>query len=328
MGSDYNALEAGLGIAREVTWATPVAPTNWYYVVPGASLRMNRQQTPVNAFAVSGVAPQRKFYVPEFDRLDGSISVPLMYDNAGLLLEMLFGGQPTTTGAGPYLHEFVHSASMGESYTLELHRGRDPNTNLLVAEVFDGVKVDNITITAERDGGQPMAINFNGLMGEDSGGRVTAPTAKNFSASQPWILPHHISDLTFDGTAYCWRGMEISINNALAENPCFGSLANAESDRGGLLELFLTATLVVQDDLYTDWRSDTVAALSFSATGTGNNVMDVRGINAQVIDTSEPLAEGDFVVQTVQFALLGNSTQNGLEIDLTNDEASHDSNGS
>jgi hypothetical protein len=92
-----------------------------------------------------------------------------------------------------------------------------------------------------------------------------------------------------------------------------------------------TGTLVVEldptDALDGEWLSDTTADASFTLTGIGNNAATVDLQGVYIMDISAPVSAAGVIQRTITFACQAGATGEGIEITITNDNATAEANG-
>lgn len=319
MATGYTGVCAELGLGVESTWGTAVTPTNWYRLLPGASLRRVRPRSRRNVFQKSGTIPVVTGHFTERDGVEGGWGTELLYPTAGLLLEAILGAN-ATTGVGPYVHSNTLAATV-LPLTHELHRSDNSS------ETFEGVYLNDWTLSIEAGGG-PMVLSIGSVVGQTTDGtRPTPPNTATHTTQDEPILPQHASDFSWNGDTYCIRSLSISNGNNLAERPCLGSLVTENPTRSGPMEPTMSVNVEVRDASYLAWLSEATGDATITFTGGGNNSLAITAHNATLTDVSDPIADQGIILQSLVFALRGDGTDHGLKLDLQNDESSNRSNG-
>jgi len=158
----------------ETTYGTaPVAGT--YKLVPFASSDLDSAQGLIESNVLGlGRDPSQPFQ--EAISVDGDISVPLDLRNIGYWLKAIFG-TPTTTGVGPYDHEFKSGATSLPSLAVELGFPEIPDY-----PIFTGVRANSIAFNFSRSGEAQATLN---LIGQGETAQVAtidgAPTEETYT---------------------------------------------------------------------------------------------------------------------------------------------------
>lgn len=129
---------AELRIGFESTFGeTPGSPAT--FKVPFSKLNIGEKQNQNESSVMTGSRnPQKPFR--GFKSVDGSVSVPLDTVAFGYWLKALFGS-PTTTGTGPYTHEYKIGSSVPSLFTEKAH------TDLTLFYLFNGVKANGFSVS-------------------------------------------------------------------------------------------------------------------------------------------------------------------------------------
>lgn len=132
-----------LAAAFETTYGTP--PASGYTRLPFASSSLSGEQA-LQSSELLGYG--RDPLAPVLDALDadGDVIVPVDAEAFGFWLKATFG-QPTTTGAGPYTHEFRSGSWTLPSLSIEKGMPEVPSFSM-----FPGCKVNALSWTMGRKG--------------------------------------------------------------------------------------------------------------------------------------------------------------------------------
>jgi hypothetical protein len=156
-------------IGFETTYGTPPAP-GAFHLVPFVSSDLDSAQGLIESNILGlGRDPTQPYQ--DVINVDGDIVVPVDLRNMGHWLKAVFGA-PTTTGAGPYSHEFKSGGLSLPSLAVELGLPEIPDFPL-----FAGVRANSLALNFARSGEAQATI---GLIGQGE----TAQTATIASTPQ------------------------------------------------------------------------------------------------------------------------------------------------
>ena len=129
---------AQMALAFETTYGTP--PASGFTRVPFASTTLGAEQPLIEnellGFGRDPLAPVRDAITA-----DGDVVVPIDAENWGLWLKAAFGA-PTTTGTGPYTHEFQSGAFTLPSMAIEIGMPEVPHFAMVSGCVLDRLQWD------------------------------------------------------------------------------------------------------------------------------------------------------------------------------------------
>jgi len=149
-------------IGFETTYGTPPA-SGAFHLVPFVSSDLDSAQGLIESNILGlGRDPTQPYQ--DVINVDGDIVVPVDLRNMGHWLKCVFGA-PTTTGAGPYIHEFKSGGLSLPSLAVELGLPEIPDFPL-----FAGVRANSLALNFARSGEAQATI---GLIGQGE----TAQTA-------------------------------------------------------------------------------------------------------------------------------------------------------
>lgn len=307
---------ATAGWGEELTWGTEAARTNWM-PVNSQSLARRRVKQVVNHLGYLGQASNnpREFYVDE-DSVSGSFEVCMAYDDSTLLLlKHLLGA--VATGAGPpYTHTFTLATTQPEGLTMEVIPGTSPGFNN--AQQFVGCLLSRGTITVRP--GSPVLLACD-VMGKTSGGLET-PGVPSYNTTRERILQNHAGQWTLGGTGVVIKQAVIRIDRGLEPLREVGSLHPSRPVAGQLsVEIELLAAWQA-GTFHTHLFADTQGDLACTFTGTSNRAMVLTAHNCLVMESSEPVSAMGQIEQRVLLKPFADSSDQGLAIAITNDNAS------
>lgn len=322
MANLYLGRGAAIGLGEEVTWGTAVSVTNWFQLLPGASLRRDIEKIERNAMEVSGTVNVPRGHFRSTDNVSGGFSINMNYQNCGMLLKHAIGGV-ATSGAGPdYTHDFTLAAEPPTGLSMDLVRGTGPS------EKFEGCKVNRVTWS--REAGGLLVMSIDDVIGETSAARG-APSTPSYGATAfdmgEFARPSDATTFTWNSVSYTVRGWSITLDNNLTRRPQDGSLVTLEPCRNGPVRVSCQVTLEVQDDIYAEFISDTESDALIKVEKAANKSIQFDLKNAYIDDVSDPIAAPGKILQTVTLMPQGDGTDHGLAVTLKNQQAAAISNG-
>lgn len=198
-----------IGIGKESTWNTGVAPTDFFNAV-SADLAFQRE---VEELVTLDVASPRILTLGQF--VGGTTEVSGNYHALGPLFKALFGAV-TTSGVGPYTHTFPGSSGLTvprPSYTIEVRKDGALNCR------YAGCILGSLGLTSAVDRSVRVSASWLG------GSLSTADSPA--SASYPTFLPilHKELALTIDAQTIYAKSFEVTAEFALDKSfDCSGGV--------------------------------------------------------------------------------------------------------
>ncbi|AFZ66983.1 phage tail tube protein [Deinococcus peraridilitoris] len=173
-----------VGLAREVTWGTAVAPTIF---IPFASEGFKDGPEALSELQIRGILDQSPKYAGTL-MVSGSLSGVVLPDQIGHLLRAVLG-IPTVTGVGPYTHTFNPTQSAWSalsalpSYTFTVVR---PSASSLAGQVvqYSGMVCQSLSFKYAANG---LLMFDSQWIGKDAASvaapTVTLPTSTPFNTN-------------------------------------------------------------------------------------------------------------------------------------------------
>jgi hypothetical protein len=161
-------------IGFETTYGTPPA-SGAFHLVPFVSSDLDSAQGLIESNILGlGRDPSQPYQ--DVINVDGDIVVPVDLRNIGHWLKCVFGA-PTTTGTGPYTHEFKSGGLSLPSLAVEVGLPEIPDFPL-----FSGVRANSIALNFARSGEAQATIGLIG-QGETAQGATidTAPEQADYT---------------------------------------------------------------------------------------------------------------------------------------------------
>jgi hypothetical protein len=271
---------------------------------------------PVDSLSGSGGTRNIMEVIHSKTDVAGSISLNAYYAGGalGMLLKHALGGL-STTGAGPYAHAYSLSAALPNGLTVVVERGNTGSD-----DKFAGCKISRLTISCAA--GEPMKIQAE-LIGMTATARTTfTPTALTALASRFLVKHAHAGTLGFNSATYRLKSFELVIDNKLARQDQLGSADSAEPVITERQEITLSATLTgTTNALQLAHRSQTAGDVTLTFTDSPR-ILAFTLHNGVITDYSDPIQGIGVIEQSVTWRGIGDDSDNGLAITLTNADSS------
>jgi len=230
----------------------------------------------------------------------------------GLLLEAVMGSV-STSGSGPYVHAYtLGSAGLSLSGCVERGIGGQGD------EEFYGLHLASMELSVAVGALMEVKADFIG-MGVGARGADTPP-----AMATPYYISHaDCGAVGFDSGSYKASSVTLNIDTKLARLPELGSLYTSAPEREDFQEITLAVEFVSRSDaLYAAHLADTRGDVTVSFTD-GTRTLAITLHNACMISYEDPISDPGVIRQRVTWRGLGNDTNDGLAISLTNGSASN-----
>jgi hypothetical protein len=305
MPSAQPSVRSYVGIAKEVTPATPVAPTAFIPLMKD-SLKPVDIIAPLYDTGLRGSMATNYTYIQGRRHTEIDLGGPVFADTVGWWLGGILGSVATSGASAPYTHIIsLKNATTGDAQPTSLTL-----TDYYVAgnRYFPGCKVTDFSMTFNSDG---MLEYTAKLMGYPS--TTTAAATPSFTAVTP--TPVWKGTVSIGGTTigYTTSAAVTMKRNAEA---IFG-INNSQ----GPYEVFLgaidstgTATFVMEnDDVLTDFLSNNQPALVFTfAQGASTTATSISfTVTKGAYTTAAVDRSGDHVAISIDFSAIANTTDAG-----------------
>lgn len=305
MASAKPSVRSYLGIAKEVTPATPVAATDFIPITKDAFKPVDIIN-PLYDTGLRGSMVENYTYIQGRRHTEIDVAGPVFADTVGYWLGGILGSVVTTGGSAPYAHEItLKNATTGDaqptSFTLE---------DYYVAgnRYYPGCKVTEFSMTFNSEG---MLEYTARLMGHPS--TTTAAATPSFSAVTPtpvWRGSVSIGGVTIgyitDGSVTMTRKAEAIFGINTDQGP-YEVFVGALDSTGSI-------TFVMEnDDQLLNFLNNTQPVLNFAFTqGAGANLTTIAFNLAKGAYTTGTIdRSGDHVSISVDIAGIGNTTDAG-----------------
>lgn len=314
-----------VGIARETTFGTAVAPAARYEVTSeNLSLEIERIE--------SGALGKRyqAVWAPGKRNVEGEIEMEIPSAGFGRWLRAATGAAPTTTAntpvTGVHQHVFSGEANIGasnESLTVEIQRTDVAGTDHRF--VYDGCVVSEFTIAATA--GEFATASFS-LVGENM--TVTAASAQSASYATSTPLVFTGASVTVGGTTRSVKEMSFTANHNLdTERYFLGSDTRKYPLEAAAREV--EGSLTIEWEGLTDWNRyigtssvSIVATFETQAALVGSTKGKVEiSIPYARIDGSQPVTSDGVIESEVTFKALDEGASDPFKITLLDTTASY-----
>ena len=308
----YTGRMSSLGMGEESTWGTPVARTNWR---PLNSVSLSRKVTQVprpDLKSDAGSAMRRGHFLSE-EIVDGSASIICTYDNCGMLLKAALGTL-ADAGSGPssYTHTYTLAASPPTGLTVEVVRGTSTQS-----EVFEGCKVNGLTLAVAAGEAMMMDLDFIGQTGAARGSAGT-PT---YGSDENLILHSQAGQFNFNSVNYDLRSMSLKVENSLDRRQLLGSVLTSEPVRSDFMSVTMDVELEAVDTLTAALIAGTASDATITFTS-GTRSMAITAENAYLTTASDDISDAGVVSMSCSFVCESDGTNEGLKIVITNSDTS------
>ena len=312
-------LNAQVAIAKEVTWGTANTTwTNWMEYVR-CGFQSNENVVPRPHLGVDGGGGLKASFVGDVIA-GGELVVEMKYDGIGVLLDAAMGTS-SSTGVGPYTHTYdPNSTTALDGYTIRNLRGQSTE------ETFEGGKVDTWAIRGSA--GNPLLLATTWSFQKSGETRAAFGTTSTTLVDNNIVKPDHAGTISWNGNTFTLLDFELTGDNKLAKRTRMGSQYIAEQCVAGRRLWKLKATIEVEDtNLFDDWVANTIANLTQTYTGSGNDSFIIDADNAQLVAYSDTIDGEGIITAKCEWQLHADSSDPGLQIQLVNDATSATSNG-
>ena len=313
MASIYHGRGATLGIAEETTWGTAVAATNFRPLISSSLLR-TIEKVPRPTLRTGAAGAMRRAHFVQADNAGGSFQVECDYNAIGMLCKHLMGTVVDSAGPAPFTHTYTFANTLPTGLTIENIRGTG------TAEIFEGCKINTGTFAVSAGG----VMTFDAAVIAETYGsppRAASTSTITFDSTDAPVLHSHAGQLSFNSVNYDVIDMSLVVNNSLATRQKLGSAATLEPLRSDFQSVEMSVTVEVDDVLYAAYIDDTEsdAVITFTS---GSDVFKFTLHNAYLSETSDPVTDANIVRQSLVLVGQSDGTDEGLEIVITNANAS------
>jgi hypothetical protein len=305
--SVQNSVRSFIGIAKEVTKGTPVAPTD-YLLVEADSLKPEDVIDPLYDKGLRGSLVDSYNYIPGRTRSTFDFSSAAFPDGIGYALTGLLGSVATTGSSAPYTHTIslknnLTAAADAQplSYTL---------TDFYAAAVraYPGIQFTDFTLKFNADG----LLEYDAKTTGWASSAASTPTP-SFSTVLP--TPVWAGTVSIGGTTVS-NAVEGEISMKRPVTPVYGisNTQNPYSVFVGALETEGKFTFAMEDNTeLTRFLSNTQPAIVLNwAQGSGSSATQIQATLTKGAYTAAVIERGDDYVQiAIELNAQGNTTDAG-----------------
>ena len=304
-------IDTQFGWATESTPGTRVVPTNFIEILNESVVAEK------NRIERRGLGNGRRLnrgWEAGTSMVSGSVSFELSAETVGDLFKLAIG-DVSTTGAGPYTHNF----NVGDLESATVQIGRAGTGGTVHPFDYTGMYVDQLTLSASPNEIVECTVDFLG-QAEDAGGQTLAtPTwgQVSFFTFQQGVLQIASSEECVDAAT-------ITLSNTLEQRYCMKSTnaGTADTREAGVREYGGSLTMDFEDlTAYNRFVNGTEASLSLVFTSSGSDTLTISG-NVR-FDGSTPNVGGPEVVkQELPFVFTSTSADDtAFDCVLVNDDS-------
>lgn len=223
-------------------------------------------------------------------------------------------GAVTTTGAGPYAHAFSLAGSLPAGLSLCVERG---SLGSLGDEELLGCKIDTFELSVAPAQVMACRMTFIGMTGSARGSDTPPALATLYP-----ITHRHAGTLSFDSQTYTLSSFTLRISNNMTTVAELGSLYSSEPQRNGFQSVEIEAELVARSDaLFTASLASTQGDVAVTFTDSPR-ILAIVLHNAVIFEYSDPISAAGIIKQKVTWRGLGDGSDHGLLVTLTNANSS------
>lgn len=305
--SVQNSVRSFIGIAKEVTKGTPVAPTD-YLLVEADSLKPADIIDPLYDKGLRGSLVDSYNYIPGRTRSTFDFSSAAFPDGIGYALTGLLGSVATTGSSAPYTHTIslknnLTAAADAQplSYTL---------TDFYAAAVraYPGIQFTDFSLKFNADGLLEYEAKTTGWLSQSAS--TPTPSFSTVLPTPVWAGTVSIGGTTVSNT------VSGNIDMKRPVTPVYGisSTQNPYSVFVGALETTGKFTFAMEDNTeLTRYLSNTQPAIVLNwAQGSGSSATQIQATLTKGAYTAAVIARGDDYVQIeIELNAQGNTTDAG-----------------
>lgn len=312
----YASLKRALGIAKETTPGTPVAPVAW---LPIDKFDWNDKPTWLEDKALRGVMGNESFNIIQGVQIaELDISGPLFGDEIGYLVGNLLGQDDTTGASAPFTHKFSLLNTLtgqGTTHTLTQFYGPEPTHN---ARQFSGTVFTEFSVTFNAE--SEMLMYTAKAISWVSNVAAATPTP-TFTAVKPmpsWQAVLGVGGPATGGTQVLsiYKG---AFNFKRAAKPYF-TAQNLQSpyiiQRGGVSVDFSLTYVAADETALTTMRNNTQPQVQFIV----NNGLTLGNAIVAQVDMQQAAfteAKPNFGSEAIEFDVTGKAVFNSTNVGTT-----------
>lgn len=315
-----------LGVGRETTYGTAVAPTRRFEVT-SESLKLNVDRVESSALRNSRRFLSSTGWAAGQKSVEGDIELEVPSAGFGTLLRNLLG-QPTTTNNSPvngaYTHVFSGIADVdGESLTAEIVRTDVAGTQHKF--VYEGVKFVDAELSAQA--GEFVMFKAS-CIGEDETVTAAGPSTASYPTASPLVFVN--ATITVGGSTASVKQFSTKIETGLKTDRYFlGSQLRSKPVEAELRkasgQMTVEWTGLTQYQRFTAGTTAAIVAkfeTQSAITGATKGYVQVD-IPVARFDGETPVGGGDIIEQGIDFVALDNGTDDPFKITVVSTDSTY-----
>ena len=309
-------LEFGRGafikIGEESTYGTIAGSMGVDNRIISASFQKTQEKERKTHLSQSGSGGFQNGHFEAFLNVGGSIDLPLLYEGSGILLKAAVGNA-TSTGSGPYEHLYVPSSDgTVPSLSIGLQRGTGSK------EIFLGCKVSSMTISGSA--GEEITASFD-IIAQDANARAAAYTSSFGSGRQ--MFHFECGELSYNSATYAMKSFEFTLDNKLERRNVLGDKKTLEPVVSDVKDVTLSVTLEMEDNnLFDAYIAGTQSDVVFTLTNSDSDACEITIRNCYITDYSDDINTFGAIERTMTFVGESDSSNEAIQIKITNQQAS------
>lgn len=260
-------------------------------------------------------------------RAQGTVRVPISYEDVGAWIEWAFGKDVATSGSGPYTHVYATSPNTPFRTLVFVYTAAD-GTNL--QDEFYGCQVETAVFEFTANGPAYMTLTVSGGVASRSstyqtGVAATETPAATSLVTSGVVLGSQGGALSFNSNNVEARTATLTLSRTLDRSTSFGAGGPDE----GVLGSPITATLAVErvaDEadtatLRTAFTAGTRAALSLAFTS-GTKSLTIAFTTASITERNSGATPGAAKTESLTFSAQSLTTSDQIKITVVNSQSS------
>lgn len=310
-----SGLAAQLGVAKEATWGTFVAPTR-FFPLRSEGLEFSQERLDSEAIVAGRTTPSSDLWALGGRSVSGGIELDATAASQGILWEAALGNV-STSGTGPFTHTFTPGDLDGKSLSIQV--GRPDLGGTVRPFSFTGCKVASLELSVETGSLASLSVE---IIGRDVSTSETLGTP-SFSAT-PQILTGHKTTVSIAGSSVNARSFTLSIENPLSDDR-FRTADEflLEPHLVGLREI--TAEVEVEFADLTQFQrfvnADVVQVQAVLTPHSGSGSLTIT-LNGRVDEGNVAVGGPEILTQTLSIKAMGTSDSSALTVVLVNADSS------
>lgn len=299
-------------IGEQVSYGSNVSRTNGRPLISGDAKRALIKSV-VDDLYVSGAGTPKR-HTSDREEVSLRVSLPASYSRVGMLLKHMIGSVSTGAPSGGYYPHTYAPSALPTGLSAELLRGTGGTTS----ELINGAKVNSWSISSSARA--PRVVMDLELWGKTS----TRPSAGSLSLGGTDDIPlhHQAGTVSWNSVTYEPVSATFSGQNNLERAYTTGLTLDELIEPGPrVYGAEFDFYDIGDDNFWTALHADTSANLTWTFTsGSLSWAWTLR--NAYILDLSDPFRGASGVLRKVRFGTEAGSSNEALELVVTNQNSS------